>query len=315
MIWSFSSDRAFRVCQRHWFYKNILASATAKNPAIRREAYLLSKLNSLAAWRGKIVDQVISTKVVWELSHSQRFHLGATLREAKRLFDLQLDFARNHRLREEGMTVTKAGDAFAAFTLVEYGEGITEEAIGEAWAEIESALVNLASMGDVLEAVKSFPYLIAQRPINSIIGETSVRSVPDLIGFSRSAPPIIVDWKVHRFGIADYRLQLALYAMGLTKCKPHKDFPNWQSSHTASDIKLLEVQLLTKQVREHRVSETDLEDLEDYVATSDLTMRLSCGGMTWKDLRPEHFSTTRSAETCRICVYRKLCWEEPLGNS
>lgn len=314
MIWSFSADRTFKSCQRQWYYKNVLASAQAKDP-IRREAFLLSKLNSLAAWRGKIVDQVISTKGVWELSRSQRFNLDAVLREAKRLFNLQLDFAKNHRLREAGMTATKGGEAFAAFTSVEYDQALSEEAISEAWTEIEQALVNLAAMGNLLDVLKSSSHLIAQRPLQSKLDETSIRSVPDLIGFNRSSPPLIVDWKVHRFGTADYRLQLALYARSLTECKPHSDFPNWQPSYRASEIKLLEVQLLTNHVREHRVSEIDLDELEDYIATSAIAMRLSCGGMSSKDLRPEHFSTTRSAETCRNCVYRKLCWEEPLGNS
>jgi hypothetical protein len=63
MRWSYSASRNFRQCQRQWYFKNIVASARAKEP-LRRRAYLLSKLQSVSAWRGKIVDDVISKTLI-----------------------------------------------------------------------------------------------------------------------------------------------------------------------------------------------------------------------------------------------------------
>ena len=59
MRWSYSSSRSFKQCQKQWFFKNVVASAKSKDP-FRRRAYMLSKLQSISAWRGKIVDDVIS---------------------------------------------------------------------------------------------------------------------------------------------------------------------------------------------------------------------------------------------------------------
>lgn len=311
-MWSFSADRMFKQCQRQWYYRRILANAKAHD-ALRHEAYLLSKLQTIAAWRGQLVDQVISTKVVKELNYRQAFDLKAVLTEAKRLFNLQLDFARAHRLREPGLSPAKAGNAFAAFALIEYGETISEEEIKTAWQEIEQAMVNLARMEDLQTILTASPYLIAQRPLHMGAEEMSVRSVPDLIGFNRSGAPIIVDWKVHLFGNADYRLQLALYALCLAACKPHVDFPAWQPRYAAFDVRLLEVQLLTGHVREHGVTQSDLDELEGYVAGSALEMKLACGEGKREHCRPEHFAVTLSPGTCRKCVFRKLCWEESNG--
>jgi hypothetical protein len=63
MRWSYSASRSFRECQRQWFFKNIVASARATEP-FRRRVYLLSKLQSVSAWRGKIVDNVISKTLI-----------------------------------------------------------------------------------------------------------------------------------------------------------------------------------------------------------------------------------------------------------
>ena len=63
MIWSVSTAKMFERCQRQWFFKTQLASAKAKDE-MRRRAWLLSKLQSLSAWRGNLVDQVLSQEVL-----------------------------------------------------------------------------------------------------------------------------------------------------------------------------------------------------------------------------------------------------------
>ncbi len=313
MIWSFSADRMFRQCQRQWYYDHVLAD-WRESDVLRREAYLLSKLGTIAAWRGRLVDKIISEKIVQALKRKQAVNLVHVLRDARSLFDLQLAYARAHRLREPGFSATKAGDAFAAFASVEYGDGIREEEIGEAWKEIEQALTKFSEMADLRAILSASTHLIPQRALQSKLAGTSIKGIPDLVGFNAATAPIIFDWKVHRYGRADARRQLAFYAFCLAACKPHKDFPASQPRYVASDVRLLEIQLLTGQLREHRVTEADLDELEDYVATSALSMQLACGDGDGKSLRPEQFAVTIWPDTCRRCVFRKLCWEESHGD-
>jgi hypothetical protein len=51
VIWSISDSKTFRRCQRQWFYKSIAGNAKAADP-VRHRLYLLSKLQSISAWRG-----------------------------------------------------------------------------------------------------------------------------------------------------------------------------------------------------------------------------------------------------------------------
>src|SRR5205823_1418673 len=71
MRWSFSAARAFRQCQRSWFFKTCAANARAKDPK-RREAYILSKLQNVSGWRGKLVDRIISQELVEALRRRQK---------------------------------------------------------------------------------------------------------------------------------------------------------------------------------------------------------------------------------------------------
>ncbi len=76
MRWSYSASRSFRQCQRQWFFKNVAASPTAKDP-FRKRAYLLGKLQSISAWRGRVVDEVISKTLISNINHGVSFNLQA----------------------------------------------------------------------------------------------------------------------------------------------------------------------------------------------------------------------------------------------
>jgi len=312
-MWSFSADRIFRQCQRQWYFHNVVRSATARND-LRHEAYLLSKMQSIAAWRGQLVDDVISKYIIVALNRKQSLSMSGILKEAKRLFDLQVEFALAHRIREPGISPSKVGEAFAAFIPVEYGATVNTEELQNAWLDVENALKNLTAMDEVKAILKGSTYRIAQRALQLKIADASVRSVPDVIAFNNEDTPIILDWKVHQFGRADYRLQLALYALCLTGCNPHSDFPPF-ISRSPSGIRLLEVQLLTCHVREHRVTEDDIDELEEYIATSALEMRLARGAVRTSDFNPEEFMAALSPLTCTRCVFRKLCWEGHNGTN
>lgn len=125
MIWSYSAAKIFRQCQIQWFLKTKVANAKAKDP-VRRQAYLLSKLQSLWAWRGHVVDQLLGTEIMTALYYRHPIHLDDLLRKARTSFVLQADFARRHPIREPRMSPAKAGGAFAAWHAIEYVEPITD---------------------------------------------------------------------------------------------------------------------------------------------------------------------------------------------
>jgi hypothetical protein len=144
-----------------------------------REAYVLSKLQSLSAWRGQLVDMLISQHIVPALNRHQAINQNMLLKQAKSLFDLQLDFALRHRVREPNMSLSKAGDTFAAFHPIEYDEDIRAEQIAEAWNDIRRALTNLFQMEDLWTFMRMGVYRIAQRPLQFVQSGVTVKALPD----------------------------------------------------------------------------------------------------------------------------------------
>jgi hypothetical protein len=308
MRWSHSASRSFRKCQRQWYFKNIVANAKAKEP-LRRRAYLLSKLQSVSAWRGKIVDDVISKTIVPDINRRSPIILRDAKARARQLYDAQLAFALAHPINDPDLNVSDEGEEFCLFYAMEYGPRPSGEELEQAWSEIDQALSNLYTMDAVREPLKAAEYVIAQRPLQfELMDGITALCYPDAIAFRKKDVPVIVDWKVHAFGEDDAWLQLAVYAIALSRLK-HKDFPV-EFSCNAENVLLLEAQLLTESVREHRLDSLQIEDAEEYIISSAYEMSCLTDGKKHGELSVDDFTPAIHAETCQSCPFRALCWED-----
>ncbi len=307
MIWSFSEGRTFKNCPRRWFYKAVFGESRSKDPQ-RREAYVLSKLQSIHAWRGQVVDSVISRNVVSELNANRTPMLGDVLNHAKQLFEMQREFGMKHRVREPEMAVTDAGPAFAAFHNLEYGLPLTDEDFERAWSDIETAIRNLWKLDELRGALRAGRYRIAQRNLLFEHCGAKVRAVPDLIVFFSDKPPLIVDWKVHTYGTRDYADQLATYALALIRVTPHNDFPTGVPRHAAHEVKLVEAQLLLGTARKHALTSEDFQAAEERIAEGIMTLEAAIDGRKSSELCAADFPAARNPQSCANCPFKKVCW-------
>jgi hypothetical protein len=267
-------------------------------------------LQSVYAWRGSLVDYVITVRIIPALRKNWILDKDSIIDFARSVFDKQLAFARANRLREPGMTATKAGESFAALAAVEYDGDLSEEILEMAWLDVETALVNLLEMTDLLNLLKSASQLVPQRALTFEHFNMTFRAVPDLIAFFDNRPPLIVDWKVHSRAMKDYRLQLAVYALALKRCPPHRDFPASLKMYEATDYQLLEVQLLTAVEREHKFSIENLNLTEDFITGTMMEVKLAIDGKASRELDPYDFPITSNPDNCERCNFRKPCMEE-----
>jgi hypothetical protein len=307
VIWSISNGKTFKRCQRQWFYKSIAANGVTKDPA-RRRIYLLSKLQSISSWRGQIVDDVISQVIIPAVISRRRMTLEQAKARAHSLFERQLDCARKHPIWEKEFSPTKLGVDFAAFHCMEYESQMNEDEVKRAAQEIDSALANLFAMEEVKQTLKSARTLVAQRALIFQHSGVSVRAVPDLIAFFQDRPPVILDWKVHVFGIQEAWLQLAVYALALTSCKPHKDFPSTFAGTRADQIELIEVQLLKNRTRRYSLAADEIEAAEAHIADSANEMSMVVDGRKANQLSPEDFAVANYSNACQSCPFKLCCW-------
>jgi PD-(D/E)XK nuclease superfamily len=307
MKWSVSASKMFQQCPKRWYYRTVFADSDSGNPE-RAEAYILKQLQSVHAWRGKVVDEVISSYVVPKVNKKERIVPEEVLARAGDVFDAQLAFARNREYRN-GAKKTRF-DYCALFEL-EYGDGLSDSVIQTARSEVVTSLNNLIASNVMKEISEEGSYLIAQRRLQFQFAGASVGCTPDLIVFFEEKPPLIVDWKVLAGYHREHWLQLGIYAFALSKAKRHRDFPQKWSQMIADplNVRLLEFQLLRNRELPYVLTREDITEIEDYIFSSSTEMELVLNGSAKK---PESLINsvpiTRYPETCLRCSFKKICW-------
>lgn len=309
-MWSVSEAKTFRRCPRQWYFKHRLASPKATKQAERRDAYILGALQSVAAWRGQVVDKVVEHVIVPGLLQRRVVPLSDALLEARSIFDRQLEFARSGRAREPNMTKAKAGLDFAALLVVEETGGVPQSEVESAWQDVEDALRNLYEKARLWEKLRTARRLLAQRTLWHKLCGYQIKAIPDLIAFYEREAPLIIDWKVHYSGIRDSAFQLETYALALARAESVDRDRRWPET----DVRLAEVQLLTGQVRHYRLTEQRVGEVENEILASITEIELCVDGKDRADLNPLDLPPARYAETCAACGFKKLCWSESNDN-
>ena len=312
MVWSYSASRSFKRCQVQWLLGTMARHPNASDP-IRRRALFFGKLTTVSAWRGQLVDTVISSHIIPLLDdpfNEEPMDINGSKRIARQLFDRQLAYAQEHRAATIDVKLGDVGDCFALLFENEFGSGPTNEELDRAWAEIETALENFWGMEAIHKAIRDAEHLITQpRTLHfELVDGTKAVAIPDLIVFHPNEPPKIVDWKVHAEVGNDARRQLAVYAVALNRSKRHFDFPDgWDCSPT--ETSLVEAQLLLGQTKHYKLTEADVAATTAYMDASAYEMNCLTEGKAYKDVNIADFRLAHSGLTCASCVFQSICPE------
>ena len=308
MGWSFSQYIIFKECPRKWYFAYKLANPLATKEAIRKEAFYLKQLKTIDAWRGIIVDKVISDKIIPSVG-GLPVSLHESIAEARQYFDNQLAFAKERKWRNDDVRKT-GNDDYTVLWELETGQE-TSELLEKAWSEIESALTNFYQMTELWDLFESATHLIPQEELSFRQYGVYITCKPDLLILYKDAEPILVDWKVHRYGIKDYRQQLALYALALTQSPLPKKYPMELAGVFPTDVRLREVQLLTKNIYSYDLDESEINEIKSVIGTSSRKMELTIADegddFTYLDV-----PTTEFAEKCQRCPFQPICWENSI---
>jgi hypothetical protein len=279
------------------------------------ETYYLKQLQSIAAWRGSLVDTVIEKYIIPKLNESEIPEINGTLTYLDQLWTSQLEFAQAKRYRNPKLAKTRYEDRYCALYDLEYNSGLNETALQAAKKDCVQSLTNLLDSELLQSSLLNAAYLIPQRNL-SFQFSNSIRILcrPDLIVLFKDRPPLIIDWKVHSSGKKDARLQLGIYAIVFSRCSRHADFKEnlLTKMKSSSDIHLKEYQLLLNQQREYEFSPEDVLKIEEFINSSanEIIMKFPNKAET-KMLNYNFFLPTTTSNLCKTCNFKKICLNAP----
>lgn len=307
MKWSFSQYLIFRDCPRKWYFAYKMGTTSSVKDPICKEAFYLKQLKTIDAWRGIVADKVISEKVIPSIVQNSTISLDESLDEAKTIFDNQLAFAMERKWRNLDVIKSKTKNYIALWEIEKELE--VQEPLEIAWSEIETALTNFYQMQEIWDLFPSASQSLPQEQLTFYLGDIYVVCQPDLIILFENREPIIVDWKVHKFGVKDYRRQLALYALALNQSnKLKRKYPLELTGYQPTDIRLSEVQLLTNNVHNYALLDYDIIEIKDLIYTSNRKMKLTIADED-DDFSYLDVPITEFIANCQKCQFQTICQE------
>ena len=300
--WSFSTDKLFRRCQRQFFFREIAAHHSQKEPW-RREAFVLKQLKTLELWRGSVIHEGIQHYVVPALRRGNALNWESLTDQTIERAKAQLEFSEQKRYREPGISKTKH-ENFCALVPHETGIGVSTEEFKVACNEIRMAFQRLERMTDIWQPLLGRKDCQAEKQIWVEFDDVKIMVQIDLL-FARSlGHPTIIDWKSYELGgDTDARLQTVLYGWALWKSKLFDDL------HAPENIELLECQVQDGVVIKHECGVEVFDELEDYLYRSLHRIFSLCRSKKLTEARLQDFAFTDNPNNCEHCSFRQLCIE------
>lgn len=311
MTWSFSQYLTFNECPRKWYFSYKLANTLAIKEPIRKEAFYLKQLKTIDSWRGSIVDKVISENIIPAINLNQPISIDLSLEMARTYYERGLAYARARSWRNPD-SKTSDRDYIALLEFELDDPESCQEHLRQAWSEIEIALQNFYQMPEISELLGAAVYRKPQERIGFRLYDTYITCQPDVILlYNDPDPPVLIDWKVHRYGVKDYRRQLVLYALALAESDLPRKYPMELAGILPTEVRLLEVQLLTKKIYPYDLLDSEIAEIKSLIGTSTRKMSLAIDEQD-VDLTYLDVPTTAYPEKCQTCPFQSICWENSI---
>lgn len=299
MRWSYSTQRTLERCQRQLAFAQVVASHNARDP-VRREAYVLRQVQSVAAWQGSLVHAVLATQVRDALRWGRSISPDRLTTAVRRLAERQWAFSAAREYRAPKQSKAAAGDAYCALALHERGDDAEPAIVEEVVAVAERCFTHLAQQSDLLALLRASVRLTTEVPLCAQTAGVTVVATPDLLATHADGGLTIIDWKVSVHEESRHGQQLGLYAFLALQSR------RWPTL-SLQTLRLYEVNLWRDRVHAHAVEEEQLGATAAYVERGVQLLRHVLGDGTYAHLALDRLPIASDASACVGCPFTLLC--------
>ena len=284
--WSVSAHHEFRTCQRRYFFSRIAANHRS-HTALRRAAYERKRLQSVPAWRGSLLHQVLGQHAI-AIARDERGALDRAQEVVRQRAMAQFEFSREGQYRTQ--VKARAGANYAALQAHEDNQALD----GEPKATVEVVTQSIANLVrlEELKRYLRFGDVRIEDMLRVKHGPVAIVGRADAIAVG--AQVVIVDWKLSPTGSINARRQLETYG--------------WVLAHRERlAILLVEANLARGETEEWLLTDRRREAAGDFVLQSIEEIQALFGNHRFDEEMLVDLDYAKSQGSCALCPYRELC--------
>ena len=301
--WSKSRDGLFKECKRKYFFNHYgfwNGWIASEEDRVKR-IYYLKKLSTKEVWMGSVVHEVIEFVL-------KRFRIGAVNRnDPSGPSEVSLSHAlvilRKRMESDFEMSKLKEYTGFMSkahkFYEDEYGVEISNEAKMELFSKAELCVTNFFN-SDIFMEIRRTPvedWITLEDFLSFDFRETKVYLSIDF-AMRKGDKIILYDWKTGKERLADFDLQLGLYALYVAE----------KFGMSAENIEARIFNVAIDKVDLFEVDEARLEEMRSYIRGSVLEMKKLLVDVRENEASEEDFEKSEGF-WCSRCNFRKVCLE------
>lgn len=308
--WSNSKISWLRQCSRKYYFADQLASHGHCN-RLRRKAFELKQMQNIMMWQGSVVDKILEKYIIPDIANKKKLNFDNYSELAVDLAKRRYEFSENRSYLDKKITKSSVGDVYCILDTHEINKVWKETEVVEAYDNIRNSILNIPEIKMNDSSTYLLDYLTAAGllipNINNwqvIIESAMVKPQADLIIYDSQRKPAVIDWKVSKSWVSDYSRQLQIIGLVVYLKRLEKID---RAPYSYDDIKLFEVNLLKRKVKQHKLSEEISAELIDYINLTSSDIQLIIADINDQKLSIEDFDTTDNQSTCNFCNFKSLC--------
>ncbi len=290
LTWSISRDRLFRECRRAYYFHYYASwggwERTA--PELARKAYLLRNIQSIDAWVGDIVHEVIK----WVLEHKKTARLithEEAIVKTKQMFLTTWEQSRAQAWRAN---IKRNLNLFEHY----YKRELTQEELKAKLSKAQRSIATFYECGflESLEGLPESAYLAVDELDSFDFEGTKIFAVPDFA--LRNDVYVLYDWKTGRSSDND-ALQLSCYSL-YAQAK-------WQADPVS--IRIVPVYLAEVDFAVNPLTAKPAEELKTYMRESICRMKDCLLNVASNKADEKKMVPTEEIWRCKNCKFQEIC--------
>ena len=292
--WSKSRDGIFKECQKKYFFNHYgfwNGWIASEDDRIKR-IYYLKKLSTKEVWLGSIIHETIEYVL-------KQFRIGNTIGLTHAIAILEKRFKSDFEMSKLKEYTGFKSNAHKFFE-DEYGIEISEEKKKELFEKAQLCLTNFFN-SDIFMEIRRTPIddWIALEDFLSFDFEGTRVFLSIDFAMRKGDKIVLYDWKTGKERLADFDLQLSLYALYVAE----------KFGISPENIETRIFNLAIDKVDPFNINTNKLEEMRNYVRKSVLEMKKLLRDVRDNEAYEEDFEK-REGYWCARCSFRKVCLGE-----
>ncbi len=299
--WSASRDSLFDECKRKYYY-NYYGSWGGwdrfKADNVTRTLYVLKNLENIPLWKGRTVHNEIARILKELVNTGELVTLEYSLSRVTNLMRQEFKFSRARSYWDSDEGLSKINFLFEH----EYDVNIPDDKWKRNHEEVKTCIRNFYK-SDVLRKVRKFQYddvLSIDRITPTPFSFNDEKIFVNLdLAYKLDDKIEIVDWKTGS-GESN-KLQFLVYTM----------YANEILGTPLEKVSLIEYNLLVNEKTIHRFSETEIDQVKEYINNNISSMKKYLKDPNRNEAVMTDFPRTEDEWKCNICNFKKICFDLP----